>query len=57
MAIPDGQVRAINDIGVFVVTAGCSIFAYIWLLLVLQVTQCLLASYLAEIRLRCLRRT
>ncbi|KAF4698277.1 Sodium/calcium exchanger 2, partial [Perkinsus olseni] len=38
MAIPDGEVRTINDVGVFVVTATCSIFAYIWLLLVLQVT-------------------
>ncbi|KAF4758536.1 Sodium/calcium exchanger 2 [Perkinsus olseni] len=38
MAIPDGEVRTINDVGVFVVTATCSIFAYMWLLLVLQVT-------------------
>ncbi|KAF4669462.1 Sodium/calcium exchanger 2 [Perkinsus chesapeaki] len=38
MAVPDGQVRAINDVGVFVVTASCSIFAYVWLLLVLQVS-------------------
>jgi len=31
MAIPDGEVRKIKDTGVFAITAGFSVFAYLWL--------------------------
>mmetsp|Transcript_112646 Transcript_112646/g.318199 ORF Transcript_112646/g.318199 Transcript_112646/m.318199 type:complete len:821 (-) Transcript_112646:68-2530(-) len=34
-AIPGGEVRKIKDTKVFAVTAGCSIFAYVWLLVIL----------------------
>mmetsp|Transcript_5711 Transcript_5711/g.21645 ORF Transcript_5711/g.21645 Transcript_5711/m.21645 type:complete len:857 (-) Transcript_5711:68-2638(-) len=33
--IPDGQVRNIKDFGVYAVTAAFSIFAYVWLLIIL----------------------
>merc|ERR1719486_1029283 len=35
-AIPDGEIRAIKDTNVFAVTATFSIFAYLWLLIILQ---------------------
>jgi len=31
MAIPDGELRLIKDVGVFAITASFSIFAYVWL--------------------------
>ena len=34
--LPDGETRRINQIGVFGVTASFSIFAYLWLLIVLK---------------------
>lgn len=37
VAIPNGEVRRITDIGVFTVTAFFSVFAYVWLVIVLQV--------------------
>jgi len=36
-AIPDGEVRYIKDTAVYAVTATFSIFAYVWLLLILMV--------------------
>jgi len=36
-AIPDGEIRKIKEMPVYCVTAVCSIFAYVWLLLVLMV--------------------
>mmetsp|Transcript_68682 Transcript_68682/g.178388 ORF Transcript_68682/g.178388 Transcript_68682/m.178388 type:complete len:845 (+) Transcript_68682:94-2628(+) len=36
-AIPDGEIRLIKEVPVYVITASCSIFAYIWLLVVLLV--------------------
>lgn len=38
MAIPAGEIRLIKDLGVFWVTAAFSIFAYLWLVLIVQVT-------------------
>jgi len=38
MAIPDGQVKRINSFGVFLTTAFFSVFAYIWMFIVLQVS-------------------
>ncbi|CAD7929361.1 unnamed protein product [Amoebophrya sp. A25] len=35
LAIPDGEIRKIKDLGVFAITAFCSVWAYIWLLLIL----------------------
>lgn len=35
--IPDGEVRRIRHLGVFFVTAGWSVFAYIWMYLILAV--------------------
>lgn len=37
MAIPNGEVRTIKSLKVFAVTAVCSVFAYIWLVIVLKV--------------------
>lgn len=37
-AIPGGEIRKIKDLGVYTVTASCSVFAYIWLLIILMVT-------------------
>lgn len=37
-ALPDGECRKINDIPVYVVTATCSVFAYLWLMFILMVT-------------------
>lgn len=37
MAIPNGQVRTIKSLKVFGLTAVCSVFAYIWLVIVLRV--------------------
>jgi len=36
-AIPDEEVRKINDLGVYAVTATFSIFAYVWLFFIVQV--------------------
>ena len=38
ISIPEGQTRRIKLYKVFVITAFCSVFAYIWLYVVLQVT-------------------
>ena len=38
MAVPTGEIRLIKDLGVFWVTATFSIFAYLWLVLIVQVT-------------------
>eukprot|EP00928_Gymnodinium_smaydae_P048739 TRINITY_DN3262_c0_g2_i2.p1 TRINITY_DN3262_c0_g2~~TRINITY_DN3262_c0_g2_i2.p1 ORF type:complete len:858 (-),score=206.78 TRINITY_DN3262_c0_g2_i2:71-2584(-) len=38
VAIPDGEVRLIKDTGVFAITAFFSVFAYIWLLIILMAT-------------------
>jgi len=35
-AIPDGEVRYINDLSVYSITASCSILAYMWLMFVLM---------------------
>lgn len=35
--IPDGEVRRIKHLRVFAITASCSIFAYVWLYLILAV--------------------
>jgi len=35
-AIPDGEVRRIKDMGVFSITAVFSVFAYLWLVVILQ---------------------
>jgi solute carrier family 8 (sodium/calcium exchanger) len=37
VGIPKGEVRRINDMNVFAVTCSFSIFAYVWLLIVLMV--------------------
>ena len=37
MAIPNGEVRTIKSLKVFAVTAVCSVFAYIWLVIILKV--------------------
>ena len=37
MAIPNGQVRTIKSLKVFAVTAVCSVFAYVWLVIILKV--------------------
>ena len=37
MAVPTGELRRIDDMGVFITTAIFSIFAYVWLLIVLSV--------------------
>ena len=37
VAIPSPEVRTIKSIKVFAVTAGCSVFAYVWLIMVLVV--------------------
>jgi hypothetical protein len=36
MAIPDGEVRRISDLGVFILTATTSVFAYFWMVIVLM---------------------
>mmetsp|Transcript_12800 Transcript_12800/g.40453 ORF Transcript_12800/g.40453 Transcript_12800/m.40453 type:complete len:759 (+) Transcript_12800:158-2434(+) len=36
MAIPDGEFRIISDVGVFITTATWSIWAYVWMLIVLE---------------------
>ncbi|CAD7941387.1 unnamed protein product [Amoebophrya sp. A120] len=38
IAIPSGEIRKIKDLGVFAITAICSVWAYIWLLVILQWT-------------------
>jgi solute carrier family 8 (sodium/calcium exchanger) len=38
VALPDGEGRRIADPGVFIVTSVSSVFAYIWILFILQVT-------------------
>jgi len=35
VAVPNGEVRKINDLGVYSITATFSIFAYLWLLVIL----------------------
>merc|ERR1719440_242159 len=37
-AIPDDEVRYIKEVPVYVVTATCSVFAYLWLMFILMVT-------------------
>lgn len=37
IAVPSGQVKKINDLGVFAVTAIASIFAYVWMYICLEV--------------------
>eukprot|EP00930_Biecheleria_cincta_P015613 TRINITY_DN12961_c0_g2_i1.p1 TRINITY_DN12961_c0_g2~~TRINITY_DN12961_c0_g2_i1.p1 ORF type:complete len:851 (-),score=146.03 TRINITY_DN12961_c0_g2_i1:66-2618(-) len=37
LAIPNGEVRKINDTTVYAVTATCSLFAYIWLFAIVSV--------------------
>jgi len=37
-AIPNGETRRIKEVPVYIITASCSIFAYIWLLIVLLVS-------------------
>jgi solute carrier family 8 (sodium/calcium exchanger) len=36
LAIPDGEVRFIKEVPVYVITASCSILAYLWLMVVLM---------------------
>jgi solute carrier family 8 (sodium/calcium exchanger) len=36
VALPDGEGRTIKETGVFLVTASASVFAYVWLLAILQ---------------------
>uniref|UniRef100_A0A7S1JYZ2 Calx-beta domain-containing protein n=1 Tax=Vitrella brassicaformis TaxID=1169539 RepID=A0A7S1JYZ2_9ALVE len=36
MSIPAGEIRKIKDVGVYAVTASASIFAYLWLLIILK---------------------
>lgn len=38
MAIPEGESRTIMDINVFYITAGASVLAYVWLLIILVVS-------------------
>jgi len=38
LAIPDHEVRYILQVPVYVVTASCSVFAYLWLMFILMVT-------------------
>merc|ERR1719223_87619 len=38
IAIPDGEVRYIKGVHVYVITASCSVFAYLWLMFILMVT-------------------
>merc|ERR1740133_815098 len=37
-AIPDGEIRVIKDTHVYIVTAVCSVGAYLWLMFILMVT-------------------
>merc|ERR1719456_1653739 len=37
-AIPDGEVRYIQQVPVYIITASCSVFAYLWLMFILMVT-------------------
>ena len=37
MAIPNGEVRTIKSLKVFALTAVCSVFAYVWLVVVLKI--------------------
>jgi solute carrier family 8 (sodium/calcium exchanger) len=37
-ALPPGETRKIDDLPVFAITAVCSVFAYLWLLVILQVS-------------------
>jgi len=37
-AFPDGEVRLIKDVPVYVVTASCSVFAYVWLMFILMIS-------------------
>jgi solute carrier family 8 (sodium/calcium exchanger) len=37
MAIPNGEVRTIKALKVFAITAVCSVFAYVWLIIILRV--------------------
>merc|ERR1711981_316102 len=36
MAIPEGEIRRVSQFGVFLITAIASLFAYIWMLVVLS---------------------
>ncbi|RDD38421.1 Sodium/calcium exchanger 1 [Trichoplax sp. H2] len=36
LAIPDDEIRRIKHLSVFFITASCSVFAYLWLLLILK---------------------
>jgi len=38
LAIPDGEVRFIQQVPVYAITASCSVFAYLWLMFILMVT-------------------
>merc|ERR1719355_310187 len=35
-AIPDGEVRYIKEVPVYIITASCSVFAYLWLMFILK---------------------
>merc|ERR1719217_376370 len=35
-AIPDGEVRYIKEMHVYMITASCSVFAYLWLMFILM---------------------
>merc|ERR1719456_693011 len=35
-AIPDGEVRYIKEMHVYIVTASCSVFAYLWLMVIVM---------------------
>jgi Ca2+/Na+ antiporter len=37
-ALPDGEVKKVRDLGVFTITAAFSVLAYLWLLVVLQLS-------------------
>merc|ERR1719157_493537 len=38
MAIPDGEVRFVQQVPVYAITASVSVFAYLWLMFILMVT-------------------
>lgn len=38
LALPDGEVKKVEDMGVYIVTAAFSLFAYFWLLIILMGT-------------------
>ncbi len=37
-SIDGGEIRKINDTGVFAVTATFSVFAYLWMIIILQIS-------------------